>query len=236
MIEEEENDIELIERYLNGSLSASELQSFKDRMAIDPSFSQKVEDFKDIIIGIRSHSESKFSDEVAEWEEELKNEKAGIQFNWKIAAVVLLVIGAGAAIVLMNGESPEDLFAKNFTPYEDVITVRGSESVMGAYNNKNYEEASRQMEMYLLAAPDNLNVRFYYAISLIASGKEEKGIESLNKVIEGNGMLKEQAEWYRALGFLKLKNVDAAKEQLQNIKPGHDYYEKAYQLLQQLPR
>lgn len=229
MTEEEEKDIDLIERYHNGALGDDELQSFKDRLATDPSFAQKTEDFRDIFIGIKAQGEKNFVEEVRQWEQEITNHKS-FALNWKIAAGIILLIAATVYIYYPK-QNETDLFTAYFTPYEDVISVRGEQAPMDAYNRKDYAAAVRELS----TSPGDLNTKFYLGVSLIANGEAGKGVEALDEVITGNGMLKEQAEWYRALGLIQLKKIDEARSALQSInQPGHDYQEKAGELLEKL--
>lgn len=152
----------------------------------------------------------------------------------KIATGILLVVLVSTAVFSCKNKDHDALYDKYFMPYTDVITLQGTESIMDAYNRKDYPEAVRQMEVYLSVAPRNHNVRFYYGVSLIASGKEKPGVAELDTVIKGNGLLKSQAEWYRALGLLKQNDIDGVKEQLKSIPNGHEFYDRAAQLLQEV--
>ncbi len=55
MTDEEEKEIDLIEGYHKGTLSADELAMVQQRMSTDPEFAGKVADFTDIMKGIKSH-------------------------------------------------------------------------------------------------------------------------------------------------------------------------------------
>lgn len=250
MTEDEEHDIDLIEGYHKGTLGADELQSFKDRMAADPSFAQKVEEFRDIFIGIKAHGEKKFSAEVASWEKEAKEEAANesdtksASFTpriWKIAAAIIAV-AATAAIIFWPSSKPgnNQLFTYYFVPYENILAVRGEDDkqlqkAMDAYTHKAFPDAAKQLKAYLGSKPDDLVVLFYYGVSEIGADNEATGIEALTRVINNNGVLKEQAEWFIALGLLKDEKIEECKAALRSIdRTGHDYQQQAQKLLEQL--
>lgn len=249
MSDSEERDIDLIEKYHNGTLMTAENQAVKDRMASDPVFKSMVEDYGDIIDGIRSAGKEKFKIEVAGWEKEIREEeqkksrRIGFLFTkyWAVAAAVLIVaIVAVYFMVPRNASTPEALYAEYFMPYEDVMSVRdGSDPLLTEathfYNNKEYTAAAERFQNYVAENEDDLNAQFYLGLSLMESGKEEDGIDALALVINGNGLLKEQAEWYRALAYLKLGDVESCKKHLDEINhEGHDYQGKAASLLSDL--
>jgi TolA-binding protein len=250
MTESEERDIDLIEKYHNGTLRTAENQAVKDRMASDPVFKSMVEDYTDIIDGVRSAGKEKFKLDVAGWEKEIRSEEQkkskGIVFlfnkYWQAAAVFLIVALVAVYFLLpQNTNTPEALYASYFVPYEDVMNVRdGSDDVLLTeaihfYNNKEYAAASKRFQNYVSEKPTDLNAQFYLGLSLVESGKIEDGIDALGLVINGKGLLLEQAEWYRALAYLKLGDIESCKKHLNEINhEGHDYQSKAASLLSDL--
>lgn len=248
MTEEEEHDIDLIEGYHKGTLTADELRSLKERIAADPSFAQKVEDFRDIFIGIKAHGEKKISAEIDSWEKEIKEEEnkgtktiAFIPRVWKIAAAIAAVV-ITAAIVLWPAPKPSanQLFTYYFVPYDNILEVRGNEEkqlqrAMDAYTHKAFPDAAKQLKEYLASKPDDLVVLFYYGLSEIGAGNGNTGIVALTRVVSENGLLKEQAQWFIALGFLRDGKIEQCKAALEAIdREDHDYQQQAHKLLEQL--
>jgi TolA-binding protein len=249
MSESEERDIDLIEKYHNGTLLTAEHQAVKDRMASDPVFKSMVEDYSDIIDGVRSAGKEKFKAEVAGWgkeiraEEQKKSKGIAFLFNkyWQIAAVFLIVaLVAVYFLIPRNTNTPEALYASYFVPYEDVMNVRDASNVLLTeaihfYNNKEYAAASERFQNYVSEKPTDLNAQFYLGLSLIESGKVDDGIDALTLVINGKGLLQEQAEWYRALAYLKAGDIESCKKHLNEInREGHDYQSNAQILLSDL--
>jgi hypothetical protein len=248
MTEHEENDIDLIEKYHNGTLSAQERLSLKARMESDPAFAEMAADYMDVIEGVKRGGKEKFKATVTQWEAEILNEqqhindKPGVFRNyWQLAAVFLLLALASIYIFMPGGKnSPQELYADYFVPYEDVITIRDisnpllTESIH-LYNEKKFELAAGQFSKYITEHRDDLDAQFYLGVSLLESAKTKESIAAFGLVITGNGLLKEQAEWYRALAYLKLGDVETSKKLLNGINhEGHDYRTKAIELLRKL--
>lgn len=241
MTDEEEKEIDLIEGYHKGTLSADELAMVQQRMSTDPEFAGKVADFTDIMKGIKSHEQKQFSENVASWEKEIQSgNKTSSKFILRIAAALVVIVLTSVVIFSRISGSNDDLYAKHFEPYEDVINVRGSTDQllsegMNAYNQKDYKKASDVLYRYVNANPSDLNAQFYLGISSIEAGKAGEGIRYLDNVIEARGMLVEQAQWYLALAYLKEGDLTSCQRELKEIDvQGHDYRERAERLLEDL--
>jgi tetratricopeptide (TPR) repeat protein len=250
MTEDEEKDIDLIEKYHKGVLSDHERRQVTERMAGDPVFATMVEDYTDIFSGIRSAGKEKFKATVAEWETEIKREEqqnkdAGFFSKyWQLAAVLLIVALVAVYFLVPGKETPEALYASYFVPYEDVLSVRDNSETwlteaMHFYNQKEYSAAADRFRRYIIFSstdPKELSTEtFYWGISLLESGKPDEAVAILGSVIYHEGLLKEQAEWYRALAYLKMGDIESCRNQLMEInRDGNDYQMKAAELLGKL--
>jgi len=252
MLSQDEKDIDLIENYLKGALSPEESALVKKRIIQDPDFAEKINDYKDVIDGIRLSGRDEFSAAVADWEKDIRKEEGGsreIRFTTfpkkylRLAAVFLVLMMAALYIVISSrSDDPQELYASYFAPYEDVINVRDNSTTTGLsdamefYNKGDYKKASSSFQAYLSDHPDDHDARFYAGVSQLAAGSPELAIIDFEKVIQANTIFREQAEWFLALGYLKINNTTAAKNFLREIsqKQGHDYQEKATELLRQL--
>jgi tetratricopeptide (TPR) repeat protein len=248
MTEREENDIDLIEKYYSGKLSAQEQLAVKARMESDPAFAGMATDYIDIIEGVKRAGKEKFKATVTQWEAEIVNEqqhiseKPGLFRNyWQLAAVFLLIALAAIYIFIPGGkQSPQELYVDYFVPYEDVISLRDVSNPLiteciHLYNEKKFDLAAERFSKYLTETPNDLDAQFYLGVSLLGSARPEESISTFGMVITGNGLLKEQAEWYRALAYLKRGDVETTKRLLNDINhEGHDYRTKAAELLGKL--
>jgi tetratricopeptide (TPR) repeat protein len=149
-----------------------------------------------------------------------------------VAAVVLLFLIA-AYIVFFQSPDPEQLYAANFTPYQNVITTSSRSDVteqteldkaMILYENKNYAGAIGGLNSYLHQHPDQYELKLYRGIANMQLDSINRAIEDLESVIENNRRLVDQAQWYLALVYLKDKNVSEASKILKAIAEKENTY------------
>jgi tetratricopeptide (TPR) repeat protein len=153
-VNEDEMDIDLIERYHKGLLKDSELDEFFKRERNDKDFAQSVRSYKGLMEGIEYFGKQKdFADTIRQWEEEIREphkkkhsetvtlspeiseagEEKGRFFidrrniYWLAAAVVSLLIVS--AVFLLKPVTPDAiaLYETYYQPYPNVFdpTVRG---------------------------------------------------------------------------------------------------------------
>jgi tetratricopeptide (TPR) repeat protein len=250
-MDQEEADIDLIERRISGDLSPAELKAFDERVAADLAFAEKVDDYVAIINGIKNVDSLALSDEVALWEKELQDEAKVarvVAINpWKkymIAAAVAAILVT--TFVFINRPSDVDqqqLFTAYFVPYEDLITVReeddGSEALataMAKYNRKEYRDAIPEFLRYLEKNPRNDQALFYLGISYLGDKKASDAISVFEQLETRAGSYADHVSWYLALADVLRDDIVSAKARLENIArdSNHDFSMKANQLLDEL--
>lgn len=249
-MDQEEADIDLIERHLRGELSLAESKAFEQRVSLDIKFAEKVDDYIAIINGIKNADAIALADEVESWEKEFRdgNVKPTVSINpWKkymiAAAVAVILITTFVFINRPGNVDYQQLFTAYFVPYEDLVTVREGENAndvlaaaMVKYNRKEYKHAIPEFLKYLEAVPDDKAARFYLGISYLADGKPSDAISAFGQLETEAVTYVDHVEWYLALAYLLKEDTDSAKARLQKIAedPDHDFSKKARQLLSDL--
>lgn len=250
-MDQEEADIDLIERRLNGDLTDAELKAFDQRVAADLKFAEKVDDYVVIIKGIKNADSFAFSEEVAQWEKEISEEERGagvVAINpWKkymIAAAVTAVLLTTFVFINRPDEvNQKELFATYFVPYEDVLSVReetDSEAELAAamsmYNEKMYRDAIPHFLKYLAISPQRDDVLFYLGISYLGDRKASDASSVLEQIETGGGAYSDHATWYLALADILKEDFTSAKTRLERIvsDPDHDFFAPAEELLDEL--
>jgi len=84
------------------------------------------------------------------------------------------------------------------------------------YDDGHYHEAAQAFNSLLLQKDEQL-IRFYYANALMASGEVPESIKQFEIYLEDNPILKDEATWYVALGYLHENQKDKTSAFLMDL-------------------
>ncbi|MTI22631.1 hypothetical protein E1176_16485 [Fulvivirga sp. RKSG066] len=244
MSNEEEKNIELIEAYHKGKLSDDEKSDFETRRELDSDFSQQVSDYLLILDEIERVGRVEFEQKIQGWEEEIAAQEPTSSYRWKkilAAAAILLIIAIPTAYFflgdLLVSKDHHTLYTAYFTPYEDVLTVRGDNDqlseAINAYNTQQYQKTIDLLNSVLETDPQNETARTYLGITYMVTEDYAMAEENLAKVnLSADGLYKEVSDWYLLLTYLKLDNTEATEAKLSEIvdSKDHIFKEEATQL------
>ncbi|UII33409.1 hypothetical protein LVD17_06185 [Fulvivirga ulvae] len=247
-MEQEEKDIELIDAYHKGKLSANEIDEFEKRRAEDTEFDQKAGDYLHVMAEINTFGEQEFMKKLASWEEEISGGKTArvvpLRRILSIAAVIIILMVPIGYLIIQNATQPNSqaLFASYFQPYEDVISQRsGDQSLqekgLSAYNRQNYRAAIAYFEGHIDENLQDNAIKTYLGVSYLAVSEADKAEQWLTGTAQNaNGLYKEVSEWYLALTYLKLNKKENATAQLTAIakQSDHMFQAQAKELLREL--
>jgi tetratricopeptide (TPR) repeat protein len=172
------------------------------------------------------------------------------------AAGIAAVVAIGIFLTVNLPGRGEQLYGEYFEPYpNEVITYARGETVAGEFDHLSQEQYNlivRAMKYYernefeqaaglfgeqLEQIPANAGLIIYMAIAEMETGKTGQAIENLRYVTHiPHADLKEQAQWYLALAYLKNDQAEAAREVLTTItgQDQHPFKEKARELLRKI--
>jgi tetratricopeptide (TPR) repeat protein len=145
---------------------------------------------------------------------------------------------------LTNNTTPsgEDLYNSNYSVYPNTylpITRGYSENTslkaFVAYENGDFENAELAFEK-LLQMEANPNIQFYYALSLLNQDKFNLALTQFNQLDVDSSDYKPEILWYSSLIYLRLADVENAKNQLEKLKSLDTKFksEETKQLLKEL--
>lgn len=165
--------------------------------------------------------------------------------NWMkiaVAACLLAVLSVGIWQFTQPDANPKDLFQQYNYPYSTTgITDRAENNdfvkATHLFEKKEYTEAVKLYDGILDTHPDSVIVNLYAGIANVSLGKAKEATEQLEKVIASNNPnYKEAAEWYLAILPLQSGDKNGAIARLETIRntSGHEYREKAKELLKEL--
>ncbi len=149
-----------------------------------------------------------------------------ISKKWLVAASILIIVGLGFVFVKSNFyPSPDKLFVENYEPYRNIALPieRGENantieySAFVAYENGNYHKA-----INLFNSVPNSNtvyIIFYKSMCYMSINKTRVAITLLKTIVDSDPEVnseknfKELANWYLALAYLNIGEIENAHKQ-----------------------
>lgn len=249
----EENEIALIESYLQGELSAEREQEVEERLKADADFKSLFDDTKVMIEGLNKLRHKSLLGRIDQLELGLGNplevkEEVKTIF-WTVQRIAATFIGL-AVVALASWYIIRDdgtingvaLYEEYHQVYPNVLvpTTRSEEELtlitktFRAYDQQVYDSAGL-LFTELLKEDKREFVRFYAALAYIEMDKSNLGIDMLKTIISEKGDFQTQAIWYLALNYIKREEYNNAKSLLKELAGSSTtYQEKAQQLLSKM--
>jgi tetratricopeptide (TPR) repeat protein len=229
---------ELFDRYLNDELTFEEKVEFDHKLKNDLAFSAEFEDFKVMTTGLRDLEIRTFKDNLTHWEQEESEKKSAKIIRWPllVAVAALAIIGFVLVNFMTSQPSGAELFASNFEPYDNVITVRGQASTLDKglelYDQKKYKEAIEQFKVITA----DTRAQFYLAESYLAVNDFKSAISGYETILANAelSVFHEISTYHLGLAHLGNEEVDACKKILNSIKSESSYFAAAQDLLSDL--
>jgi len=102
------------------------------------------------------------------------------------------------------------------------------------YNNGHYSRARKILQKAYMFNPQNPQLTYYFAITLIETGQGYEARTLFKHLYEGTSAFKYDAVFYTALSFIKEDNKSGAISWLQKIPADDRNYAKAKELISKL--
>ncbi len=234
---EDERKEQLLQNYLDNKLTTKETAEFNKLIKEDNEFAADVQAFETLDHGLSSLGYQHLKNDVKSWEKEwLKDTtdetKTQSMFSfYSVAAVILILISVGIIFYYNSSTDPQELFAQNYTPYQDMILQRGSDDVenqsltegMQAYNMQQYDLAANKLNHYLSSFPSEYGAALYLGISQMELDNFDSSEQNLVLAMN-DPMFTQQSQWYLSLLYLKSEQTEKAREKLIEISLNKDHY------------
>jgi len=247
-----ERDNTLLNNYFNGLLTEADAQKVRKRAAVEPEFAEefslreamaeypsraaKRKTLKDTLGAVEKDF---FQENKAEATPAGPSMKAKINWKrWAAAVAAGMVLLLGAVWFFNQSGLPEYRQYAQHAPLS--LTVRGEanqaiSNAEKAFADKDYAGALAALEQVIAADPANVTAQLYLGICLLETDRTGEARAALSPIALGQSALRSEANWYIALSYLKEKNYNACKSNLQFIEPGADHYEEAQEMIKKLP-
>ncbi len=240
-----QENLALVDRYLEGNLSEQERIAFEERLLHDETLQQQVAEMKLMRAGIRQASRHAALQKLKALEETLPAVNSSRLNLWSgtwLQVAAVLLIGFLTYIFWPFSVDEQELFATHFEAYPNIImpTVRGEVAndstlkalAFRAYDQKQYEEAAL---LFNRMESKDANILFYLSNCYLALNQPTKALPLLESVLNNYDVFDEQAEWYLAICLLKLEERERATQALQKVVERNSAYKnKAQTILDKL--
>ena len=256
MIDLKQKYQEEIEAYVLGNLSPEAKRTFEEKIEMNKELANDVRLEKAMKASLGDKSRNEFKKVLKEVIHENRNnpteqgaekilfpsaESASLWPRWAAAAAILILLGAG--LWLWSGKSNdvgETLYAEHFESYPGYTAnrsedyVQGMQEAMELYNAGAFDQAAQLFSELSPKHPNRSDVHLYAGVSYMEINDFPKSLKFLRKVGKKD-LLYDQAQWYKALVFIKNKEFVKAKPILKSLstKSGN-LGKKANELLKEL--
>ncbi len=244
-----------LQAFVAGDMNEQERTSFSEATNADPEMAAELKFSQDLAGALRRQEHEAMSSMLRQIISEegfppptspsAPGGARGAGRSWSVgisAAIVAAIIGVGALGFQLGwfgtgGSSPVDAY---IVPLEDLIAIPEGSAIapmlqdgMKAYDQGDYMQASTLLGKYY-GVNRELNVGLYHGVSLLLTDRPKEAIKVLEGVRQSNELpIRESAEWYLALAYMKAGDAAQAKSILNGIPTNGLYSDKAKALLQQ---
>jgi tetratricopeptide (TPR) repeat protein len=245
------DNLEKIELYINNQLQGQDKEDFEASLQNDAELAETYAMYVAIEKNMQSNydaeKEVEFKESLATYQNQYFSNKTKTKAG-KVRNLLYYATAAAAILVLVftfnvfkktKNSTTEELYAE-YAPFEKITEITRSNNKdslfkTGAnfYNAKNYIQAIPYFEKVL---DSNAQAHFLYAVCFMELNNNDKAFVELDKLINGQSSYKEKAEFYKALLFLKNKNVEGCKQMLLSINRYSSYNDQAKALYNKLDK
>jgi len=254
------NDIQQIEKFLEGKMSDGEKKEFENKLELDQSLNAMMTDVNLLVEGIKlsaaQTSKEEKSDRLNFFAEINDIEKHAFEIPapeakvvpmyrkpWVLSAAASVMLLVALTFYLMRDQTPinEKLYAAYFEPFDSPGSglTRGTNEVTikneayQAYDNGNYKVAAQLFEQIISEKEDAI-AQLCLGNSYLKQNDFPKAEKIFTDMLTKHSELLTQAKWYLALTYLKENKLERAKAILWQISKSSTYGEKAQKLLKKL--
>ena len=232
-----------IQQYISGKLTDADKKVFEKLLETDIAFQKELKLQQDLVAAFKLQEAREIKATLQDLEFKninQVNKKTSFSKVWYLAIASILLVG----FFLTNNTTPsgEDLYNSNYSVYPNTYLpiTRGnientSLKAFVSYEKGDFESAELAFEK-LLQMEANPDIQFYYALSLLNQDKFNLALTQFNQLDVDSSDYKPEILWYSSLIYLRLADVENAKNQLEKLKSLDTKFksEETKQLLKEL--
>jgi len=223
------NKDELLYLYFSNSLTKSQEQQFKELLDNDAEFKAQFDFENNLKQVIKAEKSDALKDKLKGFEMDLSKTEDKSWFNWRIAASIVLLLGASwFGYESLFGLDYNSLYDDNYTNYPNTVyTITRSDEnnslqreAFVAYETGDFKLA---LEKFKSIKEEEPYFNFYKAQSYLGLDNLDEAKALFEKELLSDSQFKAEALWYLALINLKQKNKTEATGHLKDLITSHNY-------------
>ncbi len=245
-----ENDIELLDQFINGQLDATKRNEVSKRLEQDLEFARELNQLKLMVDCVRISGRKRLLDEIKQWDEDIEDDieepekirNLGV-FRWYYAAASVVVFMVAGFLIYSNiNFGYDNIVADVYEPYNYISpTSRGGDVQKNQLSQffMYYDRAEYTQAIQLWEEVDDAqktdDAEFYLANAYQAEKRYSEASDIYKKLIKSENKYKMASIWYLALCYLSLDNPEQANDLLVELENENSSYSpKATDLLSRL--
>ncbi len=213
------NYFELIDRYLDNSLSPSDKMAFEKELLTN-------EDLKtDLHIQKKMRAYQQIESNVKNQVQQLKKPSKHIKYRWLWAAAASVLLLMGVFILQENNNQKNKQALASLTTPPRYSLDKGKpsdnqmdESISVLFNNRHFAAVIPILEQKVQNNSKDYQALLYLGISYCHNNQIDKGQTSFDRIINGDAINKDEAQYWKAICLLNHGNIPAAKQILSDLK------------------
>jgi rubrerythrin len=222
-------DIALLELYWKAELAGQERNALEERFNTDADFREAANELQRLQKGLRNIQRRQWKDQMAQFEQKapaLALTKPAWWKKWWILLVWILLLSVLAIWLLSKERKPQlnenqaiaQAAFEHFPYYGATLGTSPQDAIRLYEEDQDYVKAEQAMQTLFQESKDSTYL-LYAAIAAVGSNQAEKAIPVLEQLAKSARFetIREDVEWYLALGYLGVGEKKRAKDILRKI-------------------
>jgi len=222
----------LIEKYLSGKLSKKEQSDF-DLALKDETFREQLIFQAQLIDSFRKEEKEVLLEAIKSYKpsdsKPVSKKKTQFLGPLRIAAGLALLLAAYFVLQIFTATDNSQIYTEHFRKYPPTVSERGQgekmeviyKDAMQAYVNDDYQKA---LTNFRKLGSEDEKISLYLVMSLLELDKISEAQEILVRLNRSQDeRIRQNAEWYLALSYLKTNNIQRSIDLLNPISQDADH-------------
>ena len=247
---------EKFDAYLREEMNDDEKAQMEKELQDNPQVKEEFRLYRIMVEGIKEAGKDQFKAQLKGIDEGMANVSLPYRFSRKIAlaASILVLLGVGTLLLLINKTAQPELYAQYFKPWENdyPFNTRGEipeqfsefttdeyeefKAAAHYYDNEEYTEAINVLKSLEQQHQDNEDIKYLLGLSYLNNDEAEESIpylEDLNNNLDF--AYKYEVKWYYGLALIYIGNDEEAKRIMNELAySASSFSGKARQIVEKL--